>query len=155
MFVRHGESPWAGRRSVGRRRAALHTLLRLYASADWGRSKGRTMPIGWISDFKLTGVCRRTTWACGLKMKECLCSNESTKGLDDFSCSFLHFRTFSYPVQLMALPAVSQENRMPHRSVLPYPPRFEVCGGTGCITSEAVGNGLTSHDLRRYVGPAA
>lgn len=26
-------------------RVALHTLLRLYASTDWGRSKGHAMPI--------------------------------------------------------------------------------------------------------------
>ena len=32
---------------------------------------------------------------------------------------------------------------MPHRSALPYPPRVKVCGGTGWITSEAVGSGFT------------
>ena len=30
------------------------------------------------------------------KIEDCLCSNESAKGLDDFSCSFLHFQMFSY-----------------------------------------------------------
>lgn len=53
------------------------------------------------------------------------------------------------------LPAVGGEIRMPHKLDLPYPPRFEVCGGAGWITSEAAGSGLTSHGLRRRVGPAA
>ena len=53
------------------------------------------------------------------------------------------------------LPAVGGEIRMPHKLDLPYPPRFEVCGGTGWITSEAVGSGLASHDLRRCVSLAA
>ena len=44
---------------------------------------------------------------------------------------------------------------MPHKSDLTYPPRFEVCGGTGWITSKATGSGLTSHNLRHRVGPAA
>ena len=72
-----------------------------------------------------------------------------------FRALFCIFRCFHTPAQLMALPAVSQEDRMPHRSVLPYPPRCEVCGGTGWIISEAVGSGLTSHNLRHCVGPAA
>lgn len=37
---------------------------------------------------------------------------------------------------------------MPLKLALSYPPRFEICGDTGWITSEAVGNSLTSHDLR-------
>ena len=53
------------------------------------------------------------------------------------------------------LPAVGGEIRMPYKSDLSYPPRFEVCGGAGWITSEAAGSGLTSHDLRRRVGPTA
>lgn len=53
------------------------------------------------------------------------------------------------------LPAVGGEIRMSHRSAMTYPPRFEVCGDAGWITSEAAGGGLTSHDLRRRVGPAA
>ena len=90
------------------------------------------------------------------KMEDCLYSNESAKGLDDFSCSFFVFSdSLAPPSTITALPAVSQENRMPHRSALPCPPRFEVCGGTGWITSEAVGSGLTFHGLRQCVGPAA
>lgn len=42
-----------------------------------------------------------------------------------------------------ALPAAGQENRMSYKSDLSYPPRFEVCGGVGWITSEAAGSELT------------
>ena len=31
---------------------------------------------------------------------------------------------------------------MPYKSDLSYPPRFEVCGGAGWITSEAAGSSL-------------
>ena len=73
-----------------------------------------------------------------------------------FRTLFLHFLdVFAQPVQLMVLPAVGQENRMPRKSAMPYPPRFEVCGNVGWITSEAVGSGITPHSLRRRVGPAA
>ena len=61
-----------------------------------------------------------------------------------FRALFLHFFTFSpYPVQPTGLPAVGGEIRMPYRSAMTYPPRFEVCGGVGWITSEAAGSELT------------
>lgn len=90
------------------------------------------------------------------KMKEYLCSDEGTKGLDDFSCSpFAFLDVFAMLDMADGLASHQREKQVPHKSDLPYPPRFEVCGGTGWITSEAVGSGLTSHGLRHCAGPAA
>ena len=56
------------------------------------------------------------------KMKDCLCSNESAKGFDGFSCSFFAFPDILLPpAQPMALPAIGKEIRMPHKSVCHIP----------------------------------
>lgn len=112
------------------------------------------MPIGWISDFKLTGVCRRTTWACGLKWKITCAPTKVRKVLMAFRALFLRFQTF-YSPQHSRWPCQPSVKKSGCRtSQFAIPPCFEVCGDSGRITSEANGSGLTSHNLRRHVGPA-
>ena len=79
-----------------------------------------------------------------VKMEDCLCSDESTKGLMTFRALLLRFwALLLYSKWPTVLPVVGGEIRVPHSPALPYPPRFEVCGGTGWITSEAAGSELT------------
>lgn len=90
------------------------------------------------------------------KMEDCLCSDESTKGFDDFSCSpFAFLGTFAVLKVANGLASRWRRNQDAVQVRFVIPSRFEVCGGAGWITSEAVGSGLTSHGLRRRVGPAA
>ena len=74
-------------------RAALHTLLRLCASVDLGSALGAYYAHRLNFRFQIYQHSLEDDLGLRAKMEDCLYSNESAKGLDDFSCSFLYFRT--------------------------------------------------------------